>query len=896
MIETDLSILLAEEKRLRVSIEEDLNLRLRQQEAIAWLGEYALNCKTLDEVFQEAVRVAADTLDMEYGKILERLPDGQSLLLRSGVGWADGLVGHSIISSELNSQAGFTLIHVEPVIVDDLRTETRFSDLQLLSDHQVISGMGVVIPGRDQPFGVLSVHSARQRKFLTHDTRFIKAIASLLASAIQRFSTEEDLRRSRNELSIILEGINEGVTVQDCNGKLVFSNQAAADIMGYESAEDAVNADLSEVYQRFRMLDEHGELFPIEKLPGRQVLQGAPRATAKIRFRVLATGEERWAMVDSSPVIGVNGNVFQTVNIFRDITDLILSEQSQHFLADASEILGSSIDYQTTLANLAKLAVTNLADWCSIVLINEAQEAFQLTVAHKDPAKLSMAESLQKRYPPKFDSHSSVGRVLHTGKAEYYPIITDDLIEAAAIDAEHLAAIRQLGMRSVLVVPLSVHGRILGAISLVWADSGRRYCQRDVDLTHELARRAALAIENARLYHAAQVSNVQLEQRVEQRTHELIATNHRLGHEVEERKKTQLALQKSQVMLHSLFESAPDALILVNQAGKIMQANQQTEIMFGYSRAQLKGSSIDVLLPDNYRQRHAHHRSVYMKDMTTRSMGAGLGLSAVRSDGSEFPVDIMLNPVKLEEGEMIICAIRNITEQKRLQAELTETHRRLFESVDAERLRISQDLHDGPIQELYGLALYFEGLRDKFSQTEELAKFKRMQESLQVVAQTLRSICGELRPPTLTRFGVEKAIRSHLSKLREAHPALTIEARLMSDGQALNERTRLALYRVYQNAISNIIRHAQASHIRLSFVIEDGQLELTIWDNGRGFSVPVKWVDLAREGHFGLVGMAERVEAIGGEFTIESLSGQGTTVRVVVSLEQALMAPTTSLA
>jgi two-component system sensor histidine kinase DegS len=220
----------------------------------------------------------------------------------------------------------------------------------------------------------------------------------------------------------------------------------------------------------------------------------------------------------------------------------------------------------------------------------------------------------------------------------------------------------------------------------------------------------------------------------------------------------------------------------------------------------------------------------------------------------------------------------------------------LFESVEAERLRISQELHDGPIQELYGLALYFEGLRDYLDAPEAVKDFQAMKDKLQNIAQMLRGTCSELRPPTLAHFGVEKAIRSHLSKLRETHPNIGIEAYLMSDGQALSERARLALYRVYQNAISNILRHAQANHIQVKFLIEEGQIEMIIGDNGRGFSVPVKWVDLAREGHFGLVGMAERVEAIGGEFMIESQVGQGTTVRVVVPLAQPLMSASTSLA
>ena len=147
------------------------------------------------------------------------------------------------------------------------------------------------------------------------------------------------------------------------------------------------------------------------------------------------------------------------------------------------------------------------------------------------------------------------------------------------------------------------------------------------------------------------------------------------------------------------------------ESGQIIQVNQQAENGVWLAARRAAGQAIDRLLPRRYWERHVNNRDKYFDQMTTRLMGAGLELYAVRKDGTEFPVDVMLSPIHSEEGDLVISAVRDITEQKRLQTELAETHRRLFESVEAERKLLSQELHDGPLQDLYAVALSLEGIR-----------------------------------------------------------------------------------------------------------------------------------------------------------------------------------------
>ncbi|MDX6696458.1 MAG: hypothetical protein QOF02_4061 [Blastocatellia bacterium] len=182
------------------------------------------------------------------------------------------------------------------------------------------------------------------------------------------------------------------------------------------------------------------------------------------------------------------------------------AERRAHYLAEASRVIASTLDYQQTLAQVARLAVPDLADWCAVDMTGEDGELVRLAVAHADPAKVEWASELQRRYPVDMDAPRGVPNVLRTGEAELYTEIPDEMLAAAAIDEEHLRIMRDIGFTSAMIVPLSVQGRTLGAMTFVLAESGRRYGPSDLAFAEDIARRAANAIENARLYREAQAA------------------------------------------------------------------------------------------------------------------------------------------------------------------------------------------------------------------------------------------------------------------------------------------------------------------------------------------------------------------------------------------------------
>ncbi len=187
----------------------------------------------------------------------------------------------------------------------------------------------------------------------------------------------------------------------------------------------------------------------------------------------------------------------------RDVTRRKREEQGAKLLSEASRVLQSTLDYERTLDAVARLAVGDMSDWCAVDLVGSEGEIRQVVVAHVDEERIKWAKELNERYPPDYAGPTGAGHVIRTGQPEVYREITDDVLVASARDEDHLALLRELKIKSALVVPMIARGRALGALTLVSTDRGRRYGDEDVALALELATRAALAIDNAQLYRSA---------------------------------------------------------------------------------------------------------------------------------------------------------------------------------------------------------------------------------------------------------------------------------------------------------------------------------------------------------------------------------------------------------
>ena len=315
-----------------------------------------------------------------------------------------------------------------------------------------------------------------------------------------RLQTEREREEARVQLEAILGGVADAVTAQAPDGHLLFANEAAVRVLGFESTEALLEAPVTSILDRFEILDEEGDPFPLEALPGRRALAGEDGAESVVRFRVRDTGEERWSAVKATPIRDEDGNVTMAINVIEDITTHKRAELAQRFLARSGEVLASSLDPDQLLIEIAELAVPGVADWCAVDVVDEGGRPERKALAHVDPSVREHAIELSRRYPPDPDAPAGLYQVIRTGQPELYPEIPDELLRESTQDEEHYRAISEIGMRSAIIVPMTTRGRTLGALTFVSGPSGRRFDEQDVELAQELARRCATAIDNARLY------------------------------------------------------------------------------------------------------------------------------------------------------------------------------------------------------------------------------------------------------------------------------------------------------------------------------------------------------------------------------------------------------------
>jgi PAS domain S-box-containing protein len=557
-----------------------------------------------------------------------------------------------------------------------------------------------------------------------------------------------------------------------------------------------------------------------------------PGAAAAAEYRLLRKdGRYIWFegtatnLLDDPTVGAIVGN-------FRDVTERRRASETQRFLAEASSVLAGSLDYETTLQRVADLAVPHVADWCAVEIVEEGTLR-SVAVAHRDPAKVALARETRERFPPDPDAPGGLGAVIRSGTPLLIPEVTNEMLVAGARGEEHLAHLRTVGMTSLMIVPLIARDQALGTLSFALAESGRRYDANDLALAEELARRAAIAVDNARLYREAQAS--------------------------EER-------------FRKLYEGVGDTVVVIDAEGRYLDANPAFTALMGYTIEELRGMRVGALSADPERAIRNHtlfqEASVWRGESEWR-----------RKDGEIIPVEGYLTTVDLPTGTVYLGTWRDISERR-----AQETMQRDFIAMITHELR-------NPLTALKGYAQLMQ--RRAAYDPRSLAVIVRQANLIERLVNDLRDAARleanrlDLTPEEVDLVPLADGAVEHARALATAH-----ELRLdLPDRPVIGWWDGDRIAQVLQNLLSNAIKYApDGGEILLR--VEDGGEEVRVSITDRGIGIAPEAIPNLFSRFYRAEGATSRaiqglglglyitralVEAHGGRIWVESALGEGST-------------------
>jgi PAS domain S-box-containing protein len=300
----------------------------------------------------------------------------------------------------------------------------------------------------------------------------------------------EARRQSEARYRALADAMPQIVWTADRDGRTTYYNRRFYEYTGLEPRD--IGAD---EWVRILHVDDLERTIALRK----QTLATGDAFEVEYRFRD-GDGSYRWHLGRAVPARDVNGEIEFWVGTATDIDAQKRTQQAQDFLLRAGEELFGSPDYRRTLQAVAESAVSEIADWCRVELVEEDGAIATIALAHSDPTKVAVARELDARYPTREDAEAGSGWVIRNGTPMLAAEITDELLAQLAADELQLELLRELRLQSYMCVPLVIRDRVAGAVTFIAAESGRRFDEQDLLVAQELARRAATAVENARLY------------------------------------------------------------------------------------------------------------------------------------------------------------------------------------------------------------------------------------------------------------------------------------------------------------------------------------------------------------------------------------------------------------
>jgi PAS domain S-box-containing protein len=372
-------------------------------------------------------------------------------------------------------------------------------DLTVLRSLKMNSIIWAPIVARDRGLGVLTVVGAWSgRRYSRDDLRFAQILASRIGLALDNAGLFSDLESVERRMDTVMSILDEAVVIHGDDGELLFVNPAAARTLGFASAEEAVATPTARIRDRYVIRDEAGREVGAESFAGRRALRGDLAEPQILRATDRVTGEERWTRTKARAINGPDGRILYSVTAIEDVTDVKRAELAQRLLARLGKQVSESDDYPQMLGKIPELLVGEFADWSSVNVVREDGLVEQVAISYSEPELVERAREMRERHPVRVDDPAGIGAVIRTGEPQLFTD-AEELLRSVAADKQHLDEMHESRPRSVIIAPMPAPGGAVGALAFVNREGSRVFDEDDLALAVELAQRAGIAIEGARL-------------------------------------------------------------------------------------------------------------------------------------------------------------------------------------------------------------------------------------------------------------------------------------------------------------------------------------------------------------------------------------------------------------
>ncbi|HEY6072019.1 MAG TPA: PAS domain S-box protein, partial [Anaerolineales bacterium] len=608
-------------------------------------------------------------------------------------------------------------------------------------------------------------------------------------------------KKQARQFENIFDDHPEAMIITDREGHIEHMNRAAISMLG----EPTPGMEFADWPDHFGFsLDEGLIPFSAEQFISLIAQNGETEKTLEILIKRDGDAKDRWVSISAKPILNSKGQTDGTSFLLQDITTRKLMELSRETYIQRTETLYRLSHIISESGNDAKRitqAVTILlaeviGDLASLSLLSPDGQKISISAFYDSNAiSRNLFRKVLNAWGTEFPADQGAsGEVIQSGKPLLRPFIPPEEMAAVTLP-EFKEFVKEVGISSSLTVPMIGRGGIVGVISLGRHRDRKPYTPGDQSFLLDIAYRTALALENGFLVES-------------------------LRNQVTERISVERALNVSEERFRSIFESTTLGIKLLDLGGNILGTNRSFQEMLGYTEKEMLGRHFYDFIhtEDTSRAIRLFH------DLKISGLpDFRFEHRALKKDGSPLWVKTTFTGVKRSSEDnslaFIVGIVENINEQKRLQSVMAEMNSRLQTGMELERLRLAQELHDGPMQDLYNAIYRIEELRTK-NGIGERSELESLSTDIKNVLGNLRATAKALRPPTISSFGLEKAIRSNAEDFREKHPDIKLQLSLAQDGQILPEETRLALFRIVQQSLGNIARHADASEVQIRFTLD----------------------------------------------------------------------------